>query len=163
LKYRVAFWLRLKLNQKMRIDTDFFELTRTPLDVGAIVRRVVPPECGATVVLDGYVRRWTSGKETLHLVYEAFEPMALAEMKKLSAGAREQFEIAHIGIVHRLGKLEIGETSIVVAVAAPHRKAAFAACEWLIRGLKRRVPIWKKEFYAGGSAWVEDDTPTPFV
>ena len=137
----------------MQTDTDFYELTREPFDVGAIVRRVVPATCGATVALDGYVRQWTSGKETLRLVYEAYEAMALAEMKKLSAGAREQFEIAHVGIVHRLGKLEIGETSVVIAVAAPHRRAAFAACEWLIVKLKRSVPIWKKEFYAGGSAW----------
>ena len=121
------------------------------------MRRVVPPECGATVVLDGYVRQWTRGKETLHLVYEAYETMALAEMKKLSARAREQFEIAHIGIAHRLGKLEIGETSVVIAVAAPHRKAAFAACEWLIKELKRSVPIWKKEFYADGSAWADGE------
>ncbi|CAA9414113.1 MAG: Molybdopterin synthase catalytic subunit MoaE [uncultured Pyrinomonadaceae bacterium] len=141
----------------MRKDTDFFELTREPLDVGAITRRVVPATCGATVVLDGYVRQWTSGKETLHLIYEAFEPMALAEMQKLSVGARGQFEIAHIGIIHRLGKLEIGETSVVIAVAAPHRKAAFAACEWLIRELKRSVPIWKKEFYADGSAWADGE------
>ncbi len=141
----------------MRTDTDFFELTCEPLDVGAITRRVVPPECGATVVLDGYVRQWTSGKETLHLLYEAYETMALAEMKKLSAGAREQFEIAHIGIAHRLGRLEIGETSVVIAVAAAHRKAAFAACEWLIRELKRSVPIWKKEFYADGSAWADGE------
>ncbi len=141
----------------MRTDTDFFELTRESLDVGAITRRVVPPECGATVVLDGYVRQWTSGKETLHLIYEAFEPMALAEMQKLFVRAREQFEIAHIGIAHRLGKLEIGETSVAIAVAAPHRKAAFAACEWLIRELKRSVPIWKKEFYADGSAWADGE------
>ncbi len=144
-------------------NTDFFELTRDALDVGAIVRRVVPATCGATVALDGYVRQWTRDKETLHLVYEAYEVMALAEMKKLAGGAREQFEIHHIGIVHRLGKLEIGETSVVIAIAAPHRRHAFAACEWLIRELKRSVPIWKKEFYADGSAWVEDDTPTPFV
>ena len=143
----------------MSITTDFFELTEDALDIGAISRRVVPPECGATVVLDGYVRRWTNDKETLHLNYEAYEPMALSEMKALSEKARAQFEIAHIGIVHRLGKLEIGETSIVIAVAAPHRKAAFAACEWLIRELKRTVPIWKKEFYADGSEWAEVDDP----
>jgi molybdopterin synthase catalytic subunit len=80
--------------------------------------------------------------------------MALAEMKKLGVKAREKFDITHISIVHRLGKLEIGETSVVIAVAAPHRKAAFAACEWLITELKRTVPIWKKEFYADGSSWV---------
>jgi len=136
---------------------DFFELTTQPIDVGEAARRVVPPECGATVTLDGYVRRVTKGRETLHLVYEAYEPMALKEMEKLIAAAKEQFEISHVGIIHRLGRLEIGETSVVVSVAAPHRKPAFAACEWLIRELKRTVPIWKKEVYADGDVWVEGD------
>lgn len=130
------------------MNSDFFEITTDALDVGAIARRVVPENCGATVALDGYVRRWTRGRETLYLVYEAYEPMALAEMQKLGDAARAKFEIENIGIVHRLGKLEIGETSVVIAVAAPHRRHAFEACEWLIKELKRTVPIWKKEFYA---------------
>ncbi len=136
---------------------DFAELTTKQLDIGEIARRVIPPECGATVTLDGYVRQFTKGRETEYLVYEAYEPMALKEMEKLIALAHEQFEISNIGIVHRLGKLEIGETSIVISVAAPHRKAAFAACEWLIRELKRTVPIWKKEVYADGEEWVEGE------
>lgn len=117
----------------------------------------MPPECGATVTLDGYVRQFTKGRETLHLVYEAYEPMAISEMEKLVITAKEQFEISNAGIVHRLGRLEIGETSVVISVAAPHRKAAFAACEWLIRELKRTVPIWKKEVYADGEVWIEGD------
>jgi len=136
---------------------DFFELTTEPIDVGEAARRVVPPECGATVTLDGYVRQFTKGRETLHLVYEAYEPMALKEMEKLIAAAKEQFEISHVGIIHRLGRLEIGETSVVISAAAPHRKPAFAACEWLIRELKRTVPIWKKEVYADGETWVEGE------
>jgi len=128
-----------------------------PLDVGAIARRVVLPECGATVTLDGYVRQFTKDRETLYLVYEAYEPMALREMEKLIERAHAQFEIALVVIVHRLGKLEIGETSVVIAVAAPHRRAAFEACEWLIKELKRTVPIWKKEFYVGGEVWVEGE------
>ena len=137
---------------------DFFELTTEPIDITGVARRVVPPECGATVTLDGYVRRFTRGRETLHLVYEAYEAMALKELDKLIGEAKAAFEIANVGIVHRLGKLEIGETSVVISVAAPHRKAAFAASEWLIRELKRRVPIWKKEVYADGEVWVEGDT-----
>jgi molybdopterin synthase catalytic subunit len=137
---------------------DFFELTTNPLDIGQIARRVVPPECGATVTLDGYVRQFTKGRETLHLFYEAYEPMALKEMEKLIKAAKDQFEISSVGIVHRLGKLEIGETSVVISAAAPHRKAAFAACEWLIRELKRTVPIWKKEVYGDGEVWVEGET-----
>ncbi len=134
---------------------DFFELTNDPIDVGAVARRVVLPECGATVTLDGYAREWTRGRRTLYLVYEAYAPMALAEMKKLGQQAHEKFEIAHIGIVHRTGHLAIGETSVVVAASAPHRRAAFEACEWTIRELKRTVPIWKKEVFEDGEVWVE--------
>lgn len=136
---------------------DFAELTTKQLDIGEIARRVIPPECGATVTLDGYVRQFTKGRETEYLVYESYEPMALKEMEKLIGRAHQQFEISNVGIVHRLGKLEISETSIVISVAAPHRKAAFAACEWLIRELKRTVPIWKKEVYADGEEWVEGE------
>ncbi len=145
-------------------DSDFTELTTDPIDITSVARRVVPPECGATVTLDGYARRFTKGKktgetrETDHLVYEAYEPMALKEMAKLVEQVKTQFEISNVGIVHRLGKLEIGETSVVVSVAAPHRRAAFAACEWLIKELKRTVPIWKKEVYADGEVWVEGDS-----
>jgi len=137
---------------------DFFELTREPLDVGAIARRVVPETCGAIVTLDGFVRQFTKERETLYLEYEGYEPMAIREMQKLVERAHEQFAIANIGIVHRLGKLEIGETSVVISVAAPHRRAAFEACEWLIRELKRTVPIWKKEVYADGEIWIEGDS-----
>lgn len=136
---------------------DFFELTTDPIDVGAVARRVVPPECGATVTLDGYVREWTRGRRTLYLVYEAYQPMALSELRRLGHDARERFEIAHIGIVHRTGRLEIGETSVVISISAPHRRAAFEACEWAIRELKRTVPIWKKEFYEDGEVWVEGE------
>jgi len=136
---------------------DFWELTDKPISIESVSRRVVPPECGATVTLDGYVRKFTKGRETLHLFYEAYEAMALKEMQKLVEQAKQDFEISNVGIVHRLGKLEIGETSVVISVAAPHRKAAFAACEWLIRELKRTVPIWKKEVYADGEEWVEGE------
>jgi molybdopterin synthase catalytic subunit len=136
---------------------DFFELTTEPIDVGAVARRVVPSRCGATVTLDGYAREWTRGRRTLHLVYEAYAPMALAEMRRLGEDAHRRFDIAHIGIVHRTGRTDIGETSVVIAVSAPHRRAAFEACEWAIRELKRTVPIWKKEFFEDGEVWVEGE------
>jgi molybdopterin synthase catalytic subunit len=142
---------------------DSYELTTEPIDIASVSRRVVPPECGATVTLDGYARKFTKNKETSevreteYLIYEAYEPMALKEMAKLIEQVKAEFEIANVGIVHRLGKLEIGETSVVISVAAPHRKAAFAACEWLIRELKRIVPIWKKEVYADGEVWVDGE------
>ncbi len=142
---------------------DFCELTTKPIDVTSVARRVVPPECGATVTLDGYARKFTRDKqtgeirETEYLVYEAYDVMAVKEMQKLVDEAKRQFEIANVGIIHRTGRLEIGETSVVISIAAPHRKDAFAACEWLIRELKRTVPIWKKEVYADGEQWIEGD------
>jgi molybdopterin synthase catalytic subunit len=136
---------------------DFFELTTEPIDVGAVARRVVPRRCGATVTLDGYAREWTRGRRTLHLEYEAYAPMALSEMKRLGEEAHRRFDIAHLGIVHRTGRVEIGETSVVIAVSAPHRRAAFEACEWAIKELKRTVPVWKKEFFEDGEVWVEGE------
>jgi molybdopterin synthase catalytic subunit len=140
-----------------RTTDDFFELTTDPIDVGSVARRVILPECGATVTLDGYAREWTHGRRTLHLVYETYAPMAQRELERLGREARERFEIAHIGIVHRTGRLEIGETSVVIAVSAAHRRAAFEACEWAIKELKRTVPIWKKEFFEDGEVWVEGE------
>ena len=139
---------------------DFCELTTEPIDITGVARRVVPPECGATVTLDGYARAFTrqkdgSTQETLYLVYEAYAEMAIKEMQKIAGEAHLKFEISNVGIVHRTGRLEIGETSVVISVAAPHRKAAFEACEWLIKELKRTVPIWKKEAYADGEEWIE--------
>lgn len=156
-------WLYLLLSP-VDESMDFFELTTDPIDITNVTRRVVPPECGATVTLDGYARRFTKDKatgeirETLYLEYEAYEAMALKEMETLVERVKGEFEISNVGIVHRTGRLEIGETSVVISVAAPHRKAAFAACEWLIRELKRTVPIWKKEVYADGEHWVEGES-----
>ena len=156
-------WLYLLLSP-VDESMDFFELTTDPIDITNVTRRVVPPECGATVTLDGYARRFTKDKatgeirETLYLEYEAYEAMALKEMETLVERVKGEFEISNVGIVHRTGKLDIGETSVVISVAAPHRKAAFAACEWLIRELKRTVPIWKKEVYADGEHCVEGES-----
>jgi len=141
---------------------NFAELTIEPIDIVRVARRVVPPECGATVTLDGYARGVTKQadgtvKETLYLVYEAYEEMALKEMLKLIDEAHLKFEISHVGIVHRIGRIDIGETSVAISVAAEHRRAAFAACEWIIAELKRTVPIWKKEVYAEGEKWIEGD------
>jgi molybdopterin synthase catalytic subunit len=136
---------------------DFFEITEKPIDLNNVARRVVLSECGATVSLDGYVRKWTKGRESLYLLYEAYVPMAIKEMEKLGIAVREKFEVSCVGIVHRIGRLEIGESSVVISVSAPHRKSAFAACEWLITELKQTVPIWKKEFYADGEVWIQEN------
>jgi molybdopterin synthase catalytic subunit len=137
---------------------DFFELTTEPIDVGSVARRVVLPECGAIVSLDGFTREWTKGRQTKYLIYEAYDEMANSEMQRLGTEAHNRFDIAHIGIVHRTGRLEIGETSVVISVSAPQRRAAFEACEWAIRELKRTVPIWKKEVYEDGEEWVQPTT-----
>ncbi|HVG28245.1 MAG TPA: molybdenum cofactor biosynthesis protein MoaE [Pyrinomonadaceae bacterium] len=146
-----------KTDENPKGARDFFELTTEPIDVGEVARRVVPAACGATVTLDGYVREWTRGRRTLHLTYEAYAPMALRELGRLCRELHERFDIAHVGVVHRTGRLEIGETSVVISVSAPHRRAAFEACEWAIRELKRTVPVWKKEFFADGEVWVEGE------
>ena len=138
-------------------SNDFFELTTDTINVGEVARRKMLPECGATVTLDGYAREWTEGRRTLYLVYEAYEAMALQELHRLGRDAHERFEIAYIGVVHRTGRLEIGETSVVISVGAPHRSAAFEACEWAIRELKRTVPIWKKEVFDDGEVWVSGE------
>ena len=139
---------------------DFAEITTEPLDVGAIARRVIPVECGATVTLDGYVRKFTKGRETFYLVYEAYEPMALKQMQELAAHALSHFPVREVAIVHRVERLEIGETSVLIAVAAAYRGAAFDACRWLIDSLKRTVPIWKQEFFEDGAVWA-DGEPFP--
>ena len=149
---------------------DHAEITSEPIDLAAVARRTVPPECGATVTLDGYARRFTQvrnrdsdgagsfeTRETEYLIYEAYDEMAIKEMRKLIDAAKQTFAISNVSIVHRIGRVEIGETSVVISVAAPHRKDAFAACEWLIKELKRTVPIWKKEVYADSEKWSDGE------
>jgi MoaE-MoaD fusion protein len=135
-------------------------LTREPIDRDALVASLKQPSDGAVVVFDGIVRDNTRGRKTLYLNYEAYEEMALAEMRKLAAEAGERFAIDRVGVVHRLGRLEIGESSIVIVVTSAHRAAAFDACRWLIDTLKRTVPVWKKEHFADGAVWT-DGEPFP--
>jgi MoaE-MoaD fusion protein len=117
-------------------------------------------EDGAAVVFEGIVRNQTRGRKTLYLDYEAYEEMALKEMESLAAQALSQFQIRDVAVVHRLGRLEIGETSVLIVVASAHRAAAFDACRWLIDTLKRTVPIWKKEYFEDGAVWA-DGEPFP--
>jgi molybdopterin synthase catalytic subunit len=106
------------------------------------------------------VRNQTRGRRTLYLEYEAYEEMAARELELLAAEALRQFQIRDVAVVHRLGRLEIGETSVLIAVASAHRAAAFEACRWLIDALKRTVPIWKKEYFEDGAIWA-DGEPFP--
>ncbi|HEV2991352.1 MAG TPA: molybdenum cofactor biosynthesis protein MoaE [Candidatus Angelobacter sp.] len=118
------------------------------------------PEDGAATVFEGIVRNHTRGRRTLYLDYEAYESMALNEMEKLAQAALQNFKVRDVRIVHRLGRLEIGETSVLVAVASAHRGPAFEACRWLIDTLKKTVPIWKKEHFEDGAVWA-DGEPFP--
>ena len=115
---------------------------------------------GAVCVFDGIVRDNTRGRKTLHLDYEAYREMALAQMKALADEALERFGVRDVAMVHRLGRLVVGETSVLVAVASAHRGAAFDACRWLIDTLKKTVPIWKREQFVDGVVWA-DGEPFP--
>ena len=108
---------------------------------------------GAVCVFDGIVRDNTRGRQTLFLDYEAYEEMALSQMRSLAAEAVAKFPIRDVALLHRLGRLEVGETSVLIVVASAHRGAAFDACRWLIDTLKKTVPIWKKEHFADGVVW----------
>jgi MoaE-MoaD fusion protein len=139
---------------------DIFELVREAINQRLIVEELKAPEDGAVVVFDGFVRNSFRGNRTLYLEYEAYESMALAKMREIGAQMRQKFAIHRVAMVHRLGRLEIGETSILIGVSAPHRGAAFDACRYAIDTLKRTVPIWKKEYFAGGAVWADGEMPS---
>jgi molybdopterin synthase catalytic subunit len=132
-------------------------LTRERIDSDKIVAAAKSGEDGAVVVFDGIVRNHSRGRRTLHLDYEAYEEMAVKQMGELGAKARERFGVRQVTMIHRLGRLEIGETSVLIVVASAHRAAAFEACRWLIDTLKQTVPIWKKETFADGAVWAPGD------
>lgn len=135
-------------------------IVREPIDIQAIRKNLERPEDGSALFFDGIVRNNTRGRRTLFLDYEAYESMALNEMEKLAQAALEQFKVRDVCLVHRLGRLEIGETSVLIGVASAHRVAAFEACRWLIDTLKKTVPIWKKEYFEDGAVWA-DGEPFP--
>jgi molybdopterin synthase catalytic subunit len=118
------------------------------------------PEDGAIVVFDGMVRNHSRGRATEYLVYECYEEMARKQLRELADQAREKFAIRNVAIVHRIGRIEIGESSVLIAVYSAHRAAAFEACRWLIDTLKKTVPIWKKEHFKDGAVWA-DGEPFP--
>lgn len=136
------------------------QIVRHAIDTQRAVADLKRGDDGAVVVFEGTVRNQTRGHRTLYLEYEAYEGMALQQMQLLAAQALEQFQIRDVALVHRLGRLEIGETSVLIAVASAHRAAAFDACRWLIDTLKRTVPIWKKEYFSDGAVWA-DGEPFP--
>jgi MoaE-MoaD fusion protein len=145
--------------QGVAVSGDIYQLTREPIVSRGIIEGLKAPQDGALVVFDGFVRNSYKGHPTEYLVYEAYEPMAYAKMREIGAGMRGKFPIHSLAIIHRLGRLEIGETSVLIAVSSPHRAAAFDACRFGIDTLKRTVPIWKKEHFVGGTVWAEGEVP----
>ena len=140
-------------------NNDLYQLVREPIDVAALVRHVRAPGDGAIVTFDGFVRDHSHGRRTLYLDYEAYESMAVAKIQEIGAAIHEKFPIHRVAIVHRLGRLQIGETSVLIAVSSPHRPAAFEACRYAIDTLKRTVPIWKKEYFEDGAVWADGELP----
>lgn len=135
-------------------------IVRSPIDTDRTLQKLKRGEDGAAVVFEGVVRNQTRGRRTLYLDYEAYEDMALQQLELLASEALQKFPIRDLAIIHRLGRLEIGETSVLIVVASAHRAAAFDACRWIIDTLKRTIPIWKKEYFVDGAIWA-DGEPFP--
>lgn len=140
--------------------TNCVEIVRERIDTAELLHKIKCPADGAVVVFEGVVRNNSRGRRTLFLDYEAYEEMALKRMNGLAEQAISQFQVREVAMVHRIGRLQLGETSVVVLVSSGHRAAAFEACRWLIDSLKRTVPIWKKEHFADGAVWA-DGEPFP--
>lgn len=138
-----------------------FELTTEPLDARIVERAVSHAGAGAICTFTGIVRDNSRGRSVTHLEYEAFESMAVAEMRKIAGEIAERWPEARVAMMHRTGRLEIGEPSVVVSASAPHRSEAIAACKWGIDRLKESVPIWKKEHATDGTFWIEGDSAKP--
>jgi molybdopterin synthase catalytic subunit len=141
-------------------STDIIHLVREPINPASLTTHVRGDSDGAISVFDGFVRDHSKNRRTLYLEYEAYESMAIAKMQEIVAQIHERFAIHRVAMVHRLGRLEIGETSVFIAVSAAHRGAAFDACRYAIDTLKRTVPIWKKESFEDGSVWAEGELPS---
>ncbi len=142
------------------MNEDIFEITREPIDKPDLEKRLLTGGAGAVVTFDGTVRNQTQGRRVVKLQYEAYPPMAVKEMRKVGAEMRERWpDIERIGIVHRFGELAISDSSVVIVVTSPHRKVAFEACHYAIDRVKQTVPIWKKEIFEDGEAWVEGQRP----
>jgi molybdopterin synthase catalytic subunit len=134
-----------------------FEITAGPLDPGRLVGHVRRDEAGAVALFYGIVRNENLGRRVLYLEYDAFPEMATKVMQQIGDEIKARYPVTEIAIQHRTGRLEIGETSLLVAVSSPHRREAFEACRALVDRFKRVVPIWKKEVFEGGEEWIEGD------
>jgi molybdopterin synthase catalytic subunit len=138
-------------------NDDLFEITREPIDIAGLRARVLTGESGAVVIFDGVARNNTKGRRTLYLEYEGYDEMAIRMLEQIGSEVHDKWPINRIGIVHRLGRIEISESSVVIVVASAHRRVAFEACHYAIDRLKKIVPIWKKEYFEDGAVWVEGE------
>lgn len=133
-------------------------IVREKIDTQRVLEEIKQGEDGAVAVFEGIVRNNTRGRRTLYLDYECYEEMALKQMEGLAEKALADFKVRQVAIVHRVGRLEIGETSVLIVVASAHRGPAFEACRWAIEALKRTVPIWKKEYFEDGAVWADGES-----
>jgi len=136
-------------------------VTTDVLDIAALVRIVEAPGIGAVATFLGVVRDHNQGRRVLHLVYEAYQPLAERALKMIVEESRIRWPSAVLAVHHRVGKLEIGETSVAIAAASPHRADAFASCRYAIERVKQILPVWKHEFFEGGDVWIEGATADP--
>jgi molybdopterin synthase catalytic subunit len=136
---------------------DVIALTREPIDIPGLRAQLLAGDSGAVVIFDGVARNNTRGRATLYLEYEGYAEMAERTMAQIANEVHGRWPVNRVGIVHRLGRIEISESSVVIVVTSPHRKAAFEACHYAIDRLKKIVPIWKKEYFADGVVWVEGE------
>jgi len=139
------------------VEEDLIQIADGPIDARGLVTRLQRGEDGAVVTFEGVTRNNSKGRRTIRLEYEVYRPMALEQMRAIVREIRAKWQIGRMGIIHRLGSLEIGEASVVIVVTSAHRAVAFEACRYAIDRLKKTVPIWKKEFFEDGEVWVEGE------
>jgi len=135
-----------------------FRVTNQPIDLEELVRFVADPEAGAVATFIGTTRNNNEGRQVIALDYEGYSEMAEKELRRIGAAAKTKWPICRMAITHRLGPVQIGEASVIIAVSSAHRDAAFAACRFAIEEIKKTVPIWKKEVFEGGEVWIGTQT-----
>jgi molybdopterin synthase catalytic subunit len=138
-----------------------FSVTAGPLDVAGIAAAVSSASAGAVATFTGLVRDHNAGRVVSYLEYECYEPLAVKAFERIAAEARDKWAEARLTIAHRVGTLQIGDASVVIAAASPHRADAFAACRYAIERIKQIAPIWKREHFEGGEVWIEGATADP--
>ncbi|MCM3586816.1 molybdenum cofactor biosynthesis protein MoaE [Mesobacillus maritimus] len=137
-----------------------YEIAKDPIDIQAVIDKVVQREAGAITTFIGTVRELTKGKKTLYLIYEAYEPMAVKKLEQIGTEIKERWEGAEVAITHRVGKLDITDVAVVIAVSTPHRADAYEANRYAIERIKEIVPIWKKEHWEDGQEWIGNQLET---